>query len=111
MKPPTQSIRLNKREADILNSIKRRTKINQWNILCRMALCLSCQDPSEPLTSIDSGTEGAVEIDWETFSGNSSEIYIAIFKIHKKRTNSVIPDSEYFKKLLSRGIHKLKDVK
>ncbi|WP_286355355.1 DndE family protein [Geothrix oryzae] len=110
MNPPIQTIRLSKKEVDLLNVIKRRTKINQWNILCRMAFCLSCQDPSEPSVSVLGTMESGVELDWLTFSGSSSEIYSAISLHHQNQTKSQLSPSEYFKKLLSRGIIKLKEV-
>lgn len=110
MNHPLQTIRLSKREVDILNALKRKSKINQWNILCRMAFCLSCAIPKEPeITSTPVLIEGGTEIDWATFGGDNAEIFSALTRAHKKKVNSDATDSEYFKKLLYRGIILLKD--
>ena len=108
MIPPVQTLRLNKKEVDVLNSLKRRLKINQWNVLCRMAFCLSCQDESEPSTFLENSSQGGVELDWETFAGNSPEVYTALVAFHKLRSKSELNSAEYFKRLISRGIHRLR---
>ena len=110
MIPPLQTIRLSKSEVDVLNILKRRTKIYQWNVLCRMAFCLSCQDQTEPSIITISSGEGNVELDWDTFCGQYSEIYSAICMAHKYKTRSKMHISEYFKNLLFRGIMRLKDI-
>ena len=106
---PLQVIRLSKTEVDILNSIKRRTKITQWNVLCRMAFCISCADISEPPGLSEMGTESNVEIDWKTFAGNQGEIYSSLILAHKSLTKSNAELSEYFYRLLFRGIVRLKE--
>jgi len=107
--PPLQTIRLSKKEVDILNALKRKLKITQWNILCRMAYCLSCADPLEPPTQKMTSTDSVVEIEWNTFSGNMSELYASLCQAHKLRSKSDTENPEYFKKLLFRGITRLKD--
>jgi DNA sulfur modification protein DndE len=49
--------------------LKRITKIDQWNILCRWALCRS---PSDVLIPTDSN----VEMSWHTFGGDIADILL-----------------------------------
>lgn len=109
MNPPLQGFRLSKIEVDILNSIKRKTRINQWNILCRMAFCLSCQDPTLPPALKHSSADGNVELEWDTFGGHYAEVFIALLAFHKINNNNKSGNSEYFRRLLFRGIARLKD--
>ena len=109
MNLPVQTVRLSKQDAEILNGIKRKLKINQWNILCRIAFCISCKDPSSPPRVISSKAESPVEIDWLTFAGNNSEIYTSLLMAHRINANSALDLSEYFRRLLSRGIIRFKD--
>lgn len=104
MNSPVQTIRLTKQQVDVLNSLKRKTKINQWNILCRMGFCLSVIDNSAPKNKEMNKSDGNVEIEWGVFAGDMSEIYISLFKKHKIESNSLESDSDYFKSLLSRGL-------
>jgi len=109
MNPPLQNIRLSKQEVDILNAIKRKTKINQWNVLCRMAFCLSCADLTVPTRTVGIKSDSSVEIDWATFGGDEKEIYSALAIFHRYKMKNDDPIGEYFRRLLYRGIFKLKD--
>jgi len=109
MKVPIQTVRLSKQDVEILNGLKRKLKITQWNILCRIAFCISCKDASPPPSAISSKAESPVEIEWLTFAGNNSEIYISLLIAHRLNTDSTVDDPEYFRRLLSRGIMRLKD--
>ena len=109
MNVPLQTIRLSKQDVEILNGLKRKLKITQWNILCRIAFCISCKEMTSPPGSISSKAESAVELEWQTFAGQNSEIYTAILLAHRMKTRSDIDVSEYFRRLLSRGIMRLKD--
>ena len=71
MQPDT--IRLSQKAKDRLVVLKRRTGIEQWNILCRWALCRSLQEPTEPST--DFTTDSNIEIAWSTFAGEYAPVY------------------------------------
>ena len=72
-----ESIRLGKRAKNQLVSLKRKTGISNWNILCRWAFVLSIAEPSRPRRVTESLDEG-VEMTWRTFGGEYTEIYEAL---------------------------------
>lgn len=72
-----ETVRVSKTAKDQLMTLKRRTGLTQWNELCRWALCRSLAEPSPP-TRMEIPLEGGVEMDWRTFAGSESEIYLAL---------------------------------
>lgn len=71
------SVRLNQRAKDQLITLKRRTGIRNWNVLCRWALCTSLAESSVP-PEIEPQGETAVEMTWRTFAGEQSALYEAL---------------------------------
>ena len=71
--------KLSQPEKERLIRIKARTGIQNWNILCRWALCWSLAEPAEP-GGVDPLSDSNVEMDWSTFAGEYSEIYEAIIR-------------------------------
>lgn len=69
--------KLSQPEKDRLIRIKAKTGIQNWNVLCRWALCWSLAEPSIP-GGVDPLSDSNVEMDWSTFAGEYSEIYEAI---------------------------------
>jgi DNA sulfur modification protein DndE len=57
-----------------LSTLKRRTGIENWNILCRWAFCLSIADDAPVRSRAERGA-GAVEMSWKTFAGEDEEIF------------------------------------
>ena len=74
-----ETIRLSKRAKNQLTTLKRRTGIRNWNVLCRWAFCLSLRS-EEPPRRIDQTGETAVEMTWKTFGGAHDGIYLALLK-------------------------------
>lgn len=72
--PLVDVIRLGSATKIRLTTLKRRTGIENWNVLCRWAFCLSLADP-EPLTMRHEDQGNAIEMTWKTFSGDFAEIY------------------------------------
>lgn len=98
--------KLSQPEKERLSRIKRQTGIQNWNILCRWALCWSLSEPTRP-GGIDPASDSNVEMDWSTFAGEYSEIYEAI--IRQRCVNDGLGEDEktlakYFRLHLSRGI-------
>ncbi len=60
-------------------TLKRRTGIKNWNVLCRWALCASLAEPSMPADQ-PIGTLSNVEMSWATFGGQSADLYTAIIQ-------------------------------
>ena len=74
-----KQIRLSNQAKDQLIRLKTRTGIQQWNILCRWAFCLSLKEPTPP-TPIDIPTDSNVEMSWYVFGGEHHELYLALIK-------------------------------
>ena len=74
-----KQIRLSNQAKDQLIRLKTKTGIQQWNILCRWAFCLSLNEPTPP-TPIDIPTDSNVEMTWHVFGGEHHELYLALLK-------------------------------
>lgn len=71
------NIRLGQQSRDQLIRLKRITGIDNWNVLCRWAFCLSVADKNPPPRQKSIG-ETAVDISWKTFAGDHADIYAAL---------------------------------
>jgi DNA sulfur modification protein DndE len=79
MEPPLERIRLSQTAKEQLIKLKRQTKIEQWNILCRWAFCRSLAETTPPsLASIPQDSN--VEMTWRVFGGEMSNILILALK-------------------------------
>lgn len=74
-----KQVRLSSQAKDQLSRLKAKTGVQQWNILCRWAFCLSLKQPSPP-TPIDVPADSNVEMTWQTFGGDAHELYMAVLK-------------------------------
>ena len=73
-------IRLSQKAKDQLSTLKRRTGLSQWNILCRWAFCLSLSEASKP-QEIEIKMDSNVEMAWDTFTGSDYEdLYLGLLK-------------------------------
>ncbi|QIZ73409.1 DNA sulfur modification protein DndE [Oxynema aestuarii] len=79
MEPPIKQIKLSQTAKDQLTKLKRYTKIDQWNIICRWAFCRSLAEPSIP-SPIPIPADSNVEMSWRVFGGDLSEILLAALK-------------------------------
>ena len=98
-------IRISEQGKRQLIILKRTTKIDQWNILCRWALCSSIQD-SAPLTRFELGPISNIEMSWDTFAGPFSPIFTALMKSKTQPTNQepLFNSNEFFIYHIHRGI-------
>lgn len=107
MKPPVDNIRVSKRGKDQLIKIRRVTGIDNWNVLCRWALCTSLREESVPPAAGKEG-EAAVELSWRTFAGEFSDMLIAahLFRYSKDQQHGDRSDiGENFRRHLYRGLN------
>lgn len=74
-----KQIRLSSQAKEKLMRLKTRTGIQQWNILCRWAFCLSLKEPTPP-TPIDIPADSNVEMSWHVFGGDCHELYMSVLK-------------------------------
>lgn len=98
------TIRLGKRARNQLIGLKRRTGIENWNILCRWAFTLSIAEKSQPRDS-NQPLDGGVEMTWHTFAGEYDEIYEALLK-QRCSDDGVATDSEELQRALRRHLHR-----
>lgn len=74
-----KQVRLSGQARDQMIRLKTRTGIQQWNILCRWAFCLSLKQETPP-TPIDVPADSNVEMTWQVFGGEAQELYMALLK-------------------------------
>jgi DNA sulfur modification protein DndE len=72
-----ERVRLSAVAKQQLSTLKRRTGIEQYNVICRHALCASLANatkvPDETLQY-----SGGIEIDWKTFAGDADETLVNV---------------------------------
>lgn len=72
-----RQVRLSNRAKQQLARLKGKTGIQNWNVLCRWALCLSLADPTPP-PDVDIVLDSNVEMSWYVFGGEYHELYTAL---------------------------------
>ena len=78
------TIRLTEQAKNQLIKVKRKTKIENWNVLCRWAFCLSLADP-KPVKDGGVKNRSSVEMTWKVFGGEFADVYEALMR---QRLNS-----------------------
>lgn len=68
MQPPIDRIKLSQSAKDQLIKLKRVSKLSNWNVLCRWALCRSLAEPSIP-SPVPIPADSNVEMSWQIFGG------------------------------------------
>lgn len=79
MEAPIDRIKLSQPAKDQLIKLKRITKIDQWNILCRWALCRSLAEPTQP-SPVPIPADSNVEMSWQTFGGEMADLLLIALK-------------------------------
>jgi len=102
-----ETVRVSQQGRDQLIKLKRVTGIQNWNILCRWALCSSLAEKSIPAqTNIT--TDSPIEIAWKTFTGDGmEEVYDALIRQRCKNDGLELTKeslAEQFKYHLHRGM-------
>ena len=97
-------VRVSEKAKHQLLTLKRRTGILQWNVLCRWALLSSLAERTIPPYE-DIVTDSNVEMSWKTFAGALDDAITAVVRqrAHEdKVTEDELP--HFFKIHLHRGI-------
>ncbi len=103
---PIERIRLSEREREQLITLKRRTKLKNWNVLCRWALCTSLAEPTPP-PKAEIVSDSSVEMTWRVFAGQYEDLYLALLKQRCLQDGLEIDDDvlmTQFRLHLNRGI-------
>ncbi len=101
-----ETVRLSEKAKGQLITVKKNTKIDNWNVLCRWALMLSLKEESIPPHE-DIVTNSNVEMTWKVFGGEFSDIYLAMLRQRIKSDFGKIDEDElyyHFKLHLHRGV-------
>lgn len=102
-----ETIRLSERAKNQLVTLKRKTGIANWNVLCRWGFCVSLREASIPPAEKNLKLNSSIEMSWKIFGGKHADLYFALlvqrckqddFKLTNKNLN------EQFKLHLHRGI-------
>lgn len=99
-------IRLSQKARDQLISLKRKTGVKQWNVLCRWALCVSLAESSRPADA-KVPADSSVEMSWRVFGGAYSGVYEALIRERCKKDGVPLTHDEIAKQFrlhLHRGI-------
>lgn len=98
--------RVSAQARDQLIRLKSKTGISQWNVLCRWALVVSLSEASVP-TPVEIPADSNVEMTWQVFGGEHSELYWALLKARCAKDGLGLDDasvSQQFRLHLHRGI-------
>jgi len=106
LESPVDRIKLSQSAKDQLIKLKRITKIDQWNILCRWAFCRSLAEPTSP-AAIPIPADSNVEMTWQIFAGEMAD-FLAIALRQRCYNDGLPTDQEtlatQFRLHLHRGI-------
>lgn len=74
---PPRTVRITNRGKDQLITIKRRTGLEHWNVICRWALALSLKEETAP-PLLDQSGDSNVEMSWDVFTGGQRNLWQAV---------------------------------
>jgi DNA sulfur modification protein DndE len=74
-----EHIRLSQQAKDQLVKLKRSTGIENWNVLCRWAFCVSLAEESIP-PKARIPADSNIEMSWKVFGGRYADIYMLLLR-------------------------------
>jgi DNA sulfur modification protein DndE len=101
-----ETVRVSDKGRQQLINIKKRTGIQNWNVICRWAFATSLAEDSK-VTDENIIANSTVEMTWKTFTGNHEKLYMALLLVRAKKDKWQTDDDSintYFKLHLHRGI-------
>ncbi|HDX8599651.1 TPA: DNA sulfur modification protein DndE [Klebsiella oxytoca] len=101
-----EHVRVSEKAKQQLITLKRRTGIENWNILCRWAFCISLAEKSVPPYE-EINADSSIEMTWKVFAGENHRLYEALLR--QRMYNDLQECDEnnlnyYFRLHLHRGI-------
>lgn len=100
------TIKLSEKQKQQLIRLKSKTGIENWNVLCRWALCMSLADDSAPPFE-ELPSDSNVEMTWKVFAGDYADVYLAVLReVYQKQSAQLegVHFGEFVKLHLNRGI-------
>jgi DNA sulfur modification protein DndE len=101
-----ETVKVSEKAKVQLITLKRRTGIQNWNVICRWAFCMSLAEKSPPPNE-DVVADSSVEMTWKTFSGGKEDLYMGLLLLKAKKDGIQYDEAKinnYFKLHLHRGI-------
>jgi DNA sulfur modification protein DndE len=101
-----ETVKVSEKAKVQLITLKRRTGIQNWNVICRWAFCMSLAEKSAPPNE-DVVADSSVEMTWKTFTGGKEDLYTGLLLLRAKRDGIQFDEAKinnYFKLHLHRGI-------
>lgn len=97
-------VRLSSAAKQQLVTLKRRSGIEHYNVLCRHALCASLANAS-PVPDETHQYAGGIEIEWRVFAGEAEDTYLNLLVVRcLKDEGSASADG--LKRTLTRHLHR-----
>lgn len=87
-----------------LITMKRRTGIEHYNIICRHALMLSMASDNT-LPAENHSMSGGLEIDWRVFAGDAADTYLNLLAMRAKQDRGVVTP-ETIRSTLTAHVHR-----
>lgn len=112
MNNPIEVVRVDQRMKNLLVQLKRKTKVQNWNILCRLGFIISLTIDTPP-NEVTVENDGAVEMSWKVFGGAYDHLIWALLKYRLIRDGLELKEDllkDNFKRHLYRGIQHLSNV-
>jgi len=97
-----KTIRITNRARNQLITIKRRTGLEHWNVICRWAFAMSLSE-STPPPKLDQSGDSNVEMTWDVFTGGLRETWHAV---GLQRYREEPGNHETFAKFIRAHIHR-----
>jgi len=114
MKPPVDYVRVSVKGKEVLIKIKKRTGLEHWNEVCRVAFCRSLSNPTPPPIVGKTG-DSSIDMEWRTFAGPYQEELASLIIFRAKNDGIDLSKkealSEYFRSHLERGIVSFQNAK
>jgi len=101
-----EHIRFSRGARDQLITLKRRTGIEHWNVLCRWALCRSLAEKAPP-PAVKLVLDSNLEMTWRTFAGDLGDILWALVRYRCHQDGQPLDEESLAQQLrlhLHRGI-------
>jgi DNA sulfur modification protein DndE len=99
-----ERIRLTAAAKNQLVSLKRKTNIEHYNVLCRHAFCLSIANPSIPPNE-EFNFSGGIDIDWRVFTGGHDSLYLNVLLLRMHKDGHPIDDATV-RQMLAQHVHR-----